>query len=760
MGEKKNDMFGDLLGDSNDKYKSYNDQFLLNERIAKVDKEIVAWSNKEHNLKWANDFLKFYEKTMEVNKDIAKQLINLSLLEKDNREAKAIIAEDAKAKKDAQVKAELLRAKQIREDADSVDNTIENLKSSPRTEYWVQDVCNLDKKVSEMATESRSLCKKLVILQQLKVECNSVVKALKFDEQVRELSENEENSKDWLRALKALKISAKEKTYSQTLKIYESLKKDAEGFIAENEAMKQKEAARRQAEEEQRKRIAEQRKKQREEEARRIERENQELRERLAKKAEFERQQRLIREEEEAKRQAKLRRRQKLKKSIPAIIACVLTLVFVVLGIFLKAYSTYFYAAGIATGSYVLFGLLDLLLTLMIKRINYIAYGILALLVLSAFSVAALVLNAFEMPLFAIGLGLTTFLISLRNSIARIIVVIRLENNDEYNEYSSSLLGFYRYAVLFSGTSLAVIIGMNYLTGCFVPVLVGSVLLLLSVFVGVSYKGVDQEGFAAFDTILSVSAAIAGIVLLFFSREDTIYGIFSIASGLAIFLVVNLFEYEENWIDVFYAIPLGVALIVMFCHWGIFDEVIKNNMLTGYYGDAETYVIPDNVDTVGKNIIKGAAKKKLKHLTISKNVKTIRDQAFRYAKNLADVQFAEDSVLTEIWEYAFYECKATNVAYKGALYLPDSVQNIAQYAFRSARFSKVYLGSSLYLLGEQCFAYSNVKEIYYNGTASMWNEVKKYVGGDSFWTSKSWDYMTDYSLYVKDSSGNYILYTY
>ncbi len=911
MSDNKYNLFADLSVGSNEKYKSYNDNQVTLERIAKVDGEINTWSKKERNLKWAKDYVSFYIITKKENQDILPRLQNQSVMESDYRAATAIIEEDERKKKEAEIREEEqrkrqeeLRKKRLKESAEQVDQAIESLSSAPRTQYWIQDVSNLCKQVDSMDTASRAFCRKLDVLQELTEEFSDIESARAFDDRVRKLEEGKANSPEWIKSVKALKITANQKKHCKTFDIYASLLSTAEEFTRINEEIKRKaereEAKRKELE----KRKAEELKAQKERE--RIQRENEEKRIKEAKrKAEEEKKLQLKKEQErlesqivtlttgtrneywiqkvkdlveqiaewekttglvcrkkntlqklelefadvqaavdfddkvkdlerskrntpewiksvralkilvkqkkysktldvydsllsaaeqyqktneenrtkayqeeqrrqkeerekaenEKRRQeAKRRREAKLRHGIPTIVSLILAIVFIVLGLTMKNNQTYYLAVGIATGSVAILDLLSSLLTFVFKWFYRIGKIIKDFLLICGPVAGAFVLNSlYQMPLYAIALCLGTTAYAVKDYIgcAKLRKWAENEENSEAKGIYTMWVSFDSYFILFVGTSLFTLIGLTYLSGCFTPILVGSALLLLSIFVGASFYvlgSFDSDGIAALNCVISVLGLLAGIVLLFFSREDTIYGIFTIVSAFAIFLFTNLRVYEQDWIDALYAIPLGVSMLVMFCHWGAYDEVIKNNVLTAYYGISDTYVVSDNVETIGKNAIKGAAKKKLQNLTISKNVTEIGESSFARVKNLVNVQFDSESKLTVIGAYAFLNTPLSNFDLDNTLRLPDSVRIIGEKAFDSTGFKTVYLGSSLERLWSACFSSSSIKEIYYNGTAEMWTKVDKFVSKDGFWSMKSWDYNASYTLYVKDSAGNYVRY--
>lgn len=117
MSEKKKDMFADLNVGNSSKYKAFNDEATLRERINKLDEEITRWSNQEHNISWANDYKSFYEHTKSIDVDIIAKIMNASLFEQLKREADYIIAKDLerknKKKQKNKRKQELLRKRHL-----------------------------------------------------------------------------------------------------------------------------------------------------------------------------------------------------------------------------------------------------------------------------------------------------------------------------------------------------------------------------------------------------------------------------------------------------------------------------------------------------------------------------------------------------------------------------------------------------------------------------------------------------------------------
>ncbi|MBR2289067.1 MAG: leucine-rich repeat domain-containing protein [Clostridia bacterium] len=92
-------------------------------------------------------------------------------------------------------------------------------------------------------------------------------------------------------------------------------------------------------------------------------------------------------------------------------------------------------------------------------------------------------------------------------------------------------------------------------------------------------------------------------------------------------------------------------------------------------------------------------------LVIPKRITKIENNAFNGCRNIEGLEFEEDSELTEIGDYSFYQC--TNIA--GTLTIPDRVISIGGYAFcGDGKITSLSLNDELEKLGSSCF-YSCVK---------------------------------------------------
>lgn len=89
----------------------------------------------------------------------------------------------------------------------------------------------------------------------------------------------------------------------------------------------------------------------------------------------------------------------------------------------------------------------------------------------------------------------------------------------------------------------------------------------------------------------------------------------------------------------------------------------------------------------------------LESITIPPNIKNIGRDAFRYCKNLKQVNFAADSNVTNISTSAFADCPSLQ-----SIYIPDSVEVIGDYAFfKDTSLTNVVLPAKLYKIGPATF---------------------------------------------------------
>ena len=92
---------------------------------------------------------------------------------------------------------------------------------------------------------------------------------------------------------------------------------------------------------------------------------------------------------------------------------------------------------------------------------------------------------------------------------------------------------------------------------------------------------------------------------------------------------------------------------------GYKTEVIKNNVLKEYSGNAEAYKVPDNVKVIKTNAF--AKAKKLKKLIISKNVRNIERDSISCAHNLKQIKVVKANKSYSSMDGVLYNKKGTKL---------------------------------------------------------------------------------------------------
>ena len=204
----------------------------------------------------------------------------------------------------------------------------------------------------------------------------------------------------------------------------------------------------------------------------------------------------------------------------------------------------------------------------------------------------------------------------------------------------------------------------------------------------------------------------------------------------------------------------------------------------GAFANCESLTIvslPDGLQEIGYAAFRSTG---IKYVTIPDSVTTISGYAFADCKSLSGVQFPKG--IQKINEGVFSDCKSIK-----ELTLPDTLKEIDKYAFSSTGISKLTIpaavttiganafsgcssletleiGSGVKTLGDYCFSDCKLRKVYYKGTISQWEQIKKsntWNNGDSK-GKMSFNYMkngvmTDYGSYDPNIinvivDGNYI----
>ena len=743
----KKDMFSDLgIGDSS-KYKDFNEKIALEERAAALDEKIEAASKKAKTVSWAHEILEFYEHTKSVDSDILGMAMNSGLLEQIKRDADYVIAKDnqaqeaaraaaeakAKAEREARAKAEAeakikaerearakaeaaereaerarieaeqaaiakkaAEAKKINDDAREADERIAALEDAKRSIYWCDDVYDTDKFVNSISSKSRVKCKNLSTLDLLKEETESIKNAYDIDKKIKDLAKAEEKSKKWCDAVGKIKIDSDCAKYVNEKKLLETLQAAAKKYSAQ---IKAEAAADAEAKAEKERREA----KERELAAKNL----------AAKK----------------KRQAAKERR---KKRVPYVLGIVVIIALALVA--WKLENIRYYAVGAATGV-----LLFIAATLtFIKKPNTEASVHVVCLISSA-AVIPLMCISDDMRKAAFCICVSLFVNALTLFIYRQANISRV-----YDSARDAAV----FQILVSGTLLSVSASVLFLDGITRYIVMGVAIFAVALAFGIISVAVDvdYEARESFGIIASIAVAVCGVAFLFVSRGFTVLAICLIASSPALLLGGLLNGCDDDcWGHAFwFAIPLGVAFLVLFLNWGYTDYIIRDNVLVHYYGEAETFEVPSGITEIGDNCIKGAAKRKMKNVIIPKDVVTIGKEAFQKCKKLENLVFEEDSALETIGVYAFYDCaNLKNTLLGNTLMLPKTLKTIGSYAFSYTKISTIAMDINVEYIGSSVFSYSGLKTLVYNGTRSDWDKIKKPEGG--FWEG-NWKKDADFEL--------------
>lgn len=440
-------------------------------------------------------------------------------------------------------------------------------------------------------------------------------------------------------------------------------------------------------------------------------------------------------EEIAAAKALKLERiKNKIITIVPIILGIILALAAVGLGFVFKDYQNYCFAGALGIFLLVIFTLQ--FATSRIKApFDVVIHFLLAVIGLGLTFVEAIPKE------YAIVLSGWTFLSSIITILARFKALgIKISSG---------------ISIFISGNILAIVISTKLFSGIVMGLVMGAIILITCLMTSLITKFSNNE----YDNrctalmwymIIGFVACVGGVVMLFLGRVQTTIAAFIFVSS-AILTIFYIIENNDDYIfsSFLYAIPVATSLLVLFFHWGIKDYVIKNNVLVHYYGTSDTLVVPDGVVEIGKKCTAGPGKK-VKNVIIASSVEKIRYNAFLRCKKLENVEFANDSKLDYIGEYAFYDCvNLNNKNYDYKLVLPDSVTVIDSHAFGNTKFDSIVLGSSLKTINESVFEYcTNVKYIYYNGTSADWANVTK-AETDNF-VFKPWDYKINYQMvYLK-----------
>lgn len=240
----KRDMFADLTADGLGKYQDRNAQVLREERARELDERIKKFFARERSVEWANAVEDFCRQETIQNEDVFELSLEAHRLPKMKTEAKMIlekhrqqleeekraaaaaaaaeaarIAEEkrkaaaaaaaeaariAEEKRKAAAAAAAAAAAKIVDDANALDRTVEALAQAPRSRYWCGEVRQTDADFKALPRESRILCKKLPLLEQLLKEVSAVEESASFDERIVTLDKDKKRDAAWTTAVREL----------------------------------------------------------------------------------------------------------------------------------------------------------------------------------------------------------------------------------------------------------------------------------------------------------------------------------------------------------------------------------------------------------------------------------------------------------------------------------------------------------------------------------------------------------------------------
>ncbi len=264
---RNRDAFSDLEFEGEGKYRDRNTQVLREERATELDARIKKFYAKEHTVAWAQSVEDFCRQETVQNEDVFELSLEAHRLPKMKKEAELILQryaqEQAEAKRLAEeaARAEAARlaeekrkaalaaaeeaariaeqkrlaekaakeaaAAKVLADAQAIDKTVEALAQAPRSRYWCDEVKQTDADFKALPRESRILCKKLPILEQLLKEVIAVEASVAFDNKILLLDKEKKRDATWTNAVRELykKLTPDLRKYLSELKTLETLYK-------------------------------------------------------------------------------------------------------------------------------------------------------------------------------------------------------------------------------------------------------------------------------------------------------------------------------------------------------------------------------------------------------------------------------------------------------------------------------------------------------------------------------------------------------
>ena len=131
-----------------------------------------------------------------------------------------------------------------------------------------------------------------------------------------------------------------------------------------------------------------------------------------------------------------------------------------------------------------------------------------------------------------------------------------------------------------------------------------------------------------------------------------------------------------------------------------------------------SFEIPENVKIIGSYSFAGTDN--LETIYVPKNVESIDGDAFKACVNLTTVNFAEGSLLTHIWGWAF-----TNCVKLSSIEIPEGVFTIGEFAFQGCEsLESIRLPATITEIHQAAFAdCTSLREVYYSGSREDWANI-------------------------------------
>lgn len=148
---------------------------------------------------------------------------------------------------------------------------------------------------------------------------------------------------------------------------------------------------------------------------------------------------------------------------------------------------------------------------------------------------------------------------------------------------------------------------------------------------------------------------------------------------------------------------------------------------TGHEELVTTVQIPETMTKIGKFAFYGCAS--LTSVTIPSSVKEIGMQAFGNCSSVKNI--AADGITSVEGSTFSGMSSLESVSIKGAVRIERDA------FFQNTKLKTVYLGANLRYLGQRCFAFTGITDIYFEGTSGQWQSVEKVFPSN---TGNRWNY--------------------